>query len=112
MIIIMCIIPLNTPKLFFYLNCINGQDRQLIFELLVFIHSFIIIINLTPFFCLSAQWEWLSSSEEYVLGEPMYFEAQTAPLSQDERLYVHSCYATSERSHTSKPQFSVVKNFG
>ncbi|KAK2909889.1 hypothetical protein Q8A73_007604 [Channa argus] len=60
----------------------------------------------------NAQWERLSPSDEYVLGEPMYFEAEAPSMSTDERLYVHSCYATPEKSHTSKPQFPVVSNFG
>ncbi|XP_042346674.1 zona pellucida sperm-binding protein 3d.2 [Plectropomus leopardus] len=60
----------------------------------------------------NAQWERLSPSDQYVLGKPMYFEAEAPSMSQNERLYVHSCYATPEKSHTSKPQFPVVKNFG
>ncbi|KAK2844958.1 hypothetical protein Q5P01_011617 [Channa striata] len=60
----------------------------------------------------NAQWQRLSPSDEYVLGEPMYFEAEAPSMSQDERLYVHSCYATPEKSHTSTPQFPVVTNFG
>uniref|UniRef100_A0A3B5AJ90 Zona pellucida sperm-binding protein 3 n=1 Tax=Stegastes partitus TaxID=144197 RepID=A0A3B5AJ90_9TELE len=57
------------------------------------------------------QWERLSPSDQYVLGKPMYFEAEALPTAHDERLYVHSCYATPERSHTSTPQFPVVTNF-
>ncbi|XP_023140344.2 zona pellucida sperm-binding protein 3d.2 isoform X1 [Amphiprion ocellaris] len=60
----------------------------------------------------NAQWERLSPSDQYVLGKPMYFEAEALPTAHDERLYVHSCYATPERSHTSTPQFPVVTNFG
>ncbi|XP_033181475.1 zona pellucida sperm-binding protein 3d.2 [Mastacembelus armatus] len=60
----------------------------------------------------NAQWERLSLSDQYVLGKPMYFQAETSSLSQDERLYIHSCYVTPEKSHTSKPQFLVVSNFG
>lgn len=33
-------------------------------------------------------------------------------MPQGERLYVHSCYATAEKSHRSSPKFPVVKNFG
>ncbi|XP_041649750.1 zona pellucida sperm-binding protein 3d.2 isoform X2 [Cheilinus undulatus] len=60
----------------------------------------------------NAQWERLFPSDHYVLGKPMYFEAEGPSMSQDERLYVHLCYATPEKSHTSMPQFEVVKNFG
>nr|XP_033495763.1 zona pellucida sperm-binding protein 3d.2 isoform X2 [Epinephelus lanceolatus] len=60
----------------------------------------------------NAQWERLSPSDQYVLGKPMYFEAQAPAMSQNERLYVHLCYVTPEKSHTSTPQFTVVKNFG
>ncbi|XP_054637312.1 zona pellucida sperm-binding protein 3d.2 isoform X2 [Dunckerocampus dactyliophorus] len=60
----------------------------------------------------NAQWERLSPSDQYVLGEPMYFEAEGPTMPDDMRLYVHSCYATPESSHTSSPQFAVVKNFG
>ncbi|XP_070767889.1 zona pellucida sperm-binding protein 3d.2 [Enoplosus armatus] len=60
----------------------------------------------------NAQWERLFPSDQYVLGKPMYFEAEAPSMSQDERLYVHLCYATPEKSHTSTPKFPVVKNFG
>ncbi|XP_035528691.1 zona pellucida sperm-binding protein 3d.2 [Morone saxatilis] len=60
----------------------------------------------------NAQWERLSPSDQYVLGNPMYFEAEAPSMSQDKRLYVHLCYATPNKSHTSKPQFPVINNFG
>ncbi|XP_062279141.1 zona pellucida sperm-binding protein 3d.2 [Scomber scombrus] len=60
----------------------------------------------------NAQWERLSPSDQYLLGKPMYFEADAPSMSQDERLYVHSCYATPEKSHNSMPQFPIVNNFG
>nr|XP_046255999.1 zona pellucida sperm-binding protein 3d.2 [Scatophagus argus] len=60
----------------------------------------------------NAQWERLSLSDQYVLGKPMYFEAEATSASEDERLYVHLCYVTPEKSHTSTPQFPVVTNFG
>lgn len=67
---------------------------------------------LTASLCLSAQWERLSPSDHYVLGEPMYFEAEALSTSEDERLYLHSCYATRKMSDTSTPQFPIVTNFG
>lgn len=66
----------------------------------------------TLLFCFAAQWERLFPSDQYVLGKPMYFEAEAPSISQDKRLYLHSCYATPEKSHTSTPQFLIVKNFG
>ncbi|XP_034067275.1 zona pellucida sperm-binding protein 3d.2 isoform X2 [Gymnodraco acuticeps] len=60
----------------------------------------------------NAQWERLSPSDQYELGQPMYFEAKAPALSEDQRLYVHFCYATPERSHNSTPQFQVVANYG
>ncbi|XP_074539859.1 zona pellucida sperm-binding protein 3d.2 [Halichoeres trimaculatus] len=60
----------------------------------------------------NAQWERLFPSDQYVLGEPMYFEAEAPSMSQNRRLYVHRCHATPEKSHTSTPRFEVVTNFG
>ncbi|XP_032374442.1 zona pellucida sperm-binding protein 3d.2 isoform X2 [Etheostoma spectabile] len=60
----------------------------------------------------NAQWERLSPSDQYMLGYPMYFEANAKSISPNERLYVNLCYITPEKSHTSTPQFAVVKNFG
>ncbi|XP_061884709.1 zona pellucida sperm-binding protein 3d.2 isoform X1 [Entelurus aequoreus] len=60
----------------------------------------------------NAQWERLSPWDQYVLGEPMYFEAEGPPMPDDMRLYLRSCYVTPDKSHTSAPQFAVVTNFG
>ncbi|XP_054477469.1 zona pellucida sperm-binding protein 3d.2 isoform X2 [Anoplopoma fimbria] len=60
----------------------------------------------------NAQWERLSPSDRYELGTPMYFEAEAPSMSRDKRLYVHLCYVTPEKSHTSTPQFPVVQNYG
>ncbi|XP_028281012.1 zona pellucida sperm-binding protein 3-like, partial [Parambassis ranga] len=65
--------------------------------------------SLTP---RTAQWDRRSPSDAYVLGQPMFFEAEGRHLSEDERLYVHACYVTPEKSHASTPRFAVVKNFG
>ncbi|XP_026040172.1 zona pellucida sperm-binding protein 3d.2 isoform X3 [Astatotilapia calliptera] len=65
--------------------------------------------SLTP---RNAKWERLSPSGQYVLGKPMYFQAEALPMSHDERLYIHSCYATPEKSHTFTLRFPVVRNFG
>ncbi|KAL6109528.1 uncharacterized protein ACO6RY_12632 [Pungitius sinensis] len=60
----------------------------------------------------NARWERLSPSDRYVLGQSMYFQAEASSVSRDKRLYVHSCYATPEKSHNSTPQFPVVQNYG
>ncbi|XP_061675921.1 zona pellucida sperm-binding protein 3d.2 [Syngnathoides biaculeatus] len=60
----------------------------------------------------NAQWQRLAPLDRYVLGEPMFFEAEGPTIPQDMRLYVHSCYATPNKSSTSTPQFTVVKDFG
>ncbi|XP_069032054.1 zona pellucida sperm-binding protein 3d.2 [Embiotoca jacksoni] len=60
----------------------------------------------------NARWERLSPSDQYLLGEPMYFETEALPAAPDQRLYVHSCFATPEKPPASTPQFPVVKNFG
>ncbi|KAG7475665.1 hypothetical protein JOB18_035381 [Solea senegalensis] len=60
----------------------------------------------------NVKWERLFPSDQFVLGKPMYFEAEAVSISPDKRLYVHSCHVTPDNSHTSKLQFPVVKNFG
>ncbi|XP_041843864.1 zona pellucida sperm-binding protein 3d.2 isoform X2 [Melanotaenia boesemani] len=60
----------------------------------------------------NARWEKLPPSGHYMLGEPIYFEAEAPALSYNQRLYVHTCFVTPEKSRTSKPQVSVMKNFG
>uniref|UniRef100_A0A3B3VN22 Zona pellucida glycoprotein 3d tandem duplicate 2 n=1 Tax=Poecilia latipinna TaxID=48699 RepID=A0A3B3VN22_9TELE len=68
-----------------------------------------------PAVCLTrppAQWNKLSGSDHFLLGEPVFFAAEAQSLSRDERLYVLSCYATPEESPTSTPQFPVITNFG
>ncbi|XP_068613561.1 zona pellucida sperm-binding protein 3d.2 [Brachionichthys hirsutus] len=60
----------------------------------------------------NARWERLSPSQHYTLGTPMYFEAEALSMSQDKRLYVHSCHVTPEESPASAPQSPIVTNFG
>ncbi|XP_076006520.1 zona pellucida sperm-binding protein 3d.2 [Genypterus blacodes] len=59
----------------------------------------------------NAQWDRLSSSDPYMIGKPMYFQAEVSSMG-DGRLYVHSCYATPKKSHNSTLQFPIVTNFG
>ncbi|XP_047455068.1 zona pellucida sperm-binding protein 3d.2, partial [Mugil cephalus] len=60
----------------------------------------------------NAQWKRLSPSDQYVLGQPIYFEAEAPPMPPNQRLYILSCYATAEKSHASTPQFPIVANLG
>ncbi|KAM4600429.1 zona pellucida sperm-binding protein 3d.2 [Polymixia lowei] len=60
----------------------------------------------------NGQWERLSPSDQYVIGKPMYFEAEAPSMSKNKRLYIQSCHVTFKRSHNSVPQFTVVENFG
>lgn len=70
------------------------------------------VVILTPSSSCLAQWERSPPFERYVLGRSMYFQAEVPSVAPDKRLYIHSCYATPEKTHTSTPQFMVVKNFG
>ncbi|XP_031431969.1 zona pellucida sperm-binding protein 3-like isoform X2 [Clupea harengus] len=67
------------------------------------------VYTLTPF---DAQWKKLNLSDWYAIGRPMYFEAEGPPLDRDGRLYIHSCHVTPNESHSSKPIFTVIDNFG
>ncbi|KAM4581056.1 uncharacterized protein PAE49_005724 [Odontesthes bonariensis] len=60
----------------------------------------------------NARWEKLALSDHYVPGELVHFEAEIPGVSHDERLYVHTCHVTPDKSHTSTPQISVIKNSG
>ncbi|XP_056142981.1 zona pellucida sperm-binding protein 3d.2 [Lampris incognitus] len=60
----------------------------------------------------NAQWKRLSPSSQYLIGKPMYFQAEGPSMTADERLYINSCYATLKKSYTSMPQFPVIENFG
>ncbi|KAG9335425.1 hypothetical protein JZ751_004747, partial [Albula glossodonta] len=60
----------------------------------------------------SATWERLGAMEGYVIGQPMYFEARALSVSEDERLFVPTCYVTPSRSPPSALRFTVIENFG
>ncbi|KAL2084483.1 hypothetical protein ACEWY4_020001 [Coilia grayii] len=67
------------------------------------------VYTLTPF---DAQWRKLNASDGYAIGRPMYFEAEGPPMDRHQRLYIHSCHVTANKSHTSKPRFTVIEKFG
>ncbi|XP_037532468.1 zona pellucida sperm-binding protein 3d.2 [Nematolebias whitei] len=60
----------------------------------------------------NAQWKELSRSHHFVLGQPVFFQAESNLSNDDERLYVHSCYVTPEESHLSTPRHPVIGDFG
>ncbi len=58
------------------------------------------------------RWERLRRNGSFVLGEPMYFEVSAAYISEDERIFVDSCYATVSTDPKSIPQHDVIYNYG
>ncbi|KAG7318077.1 hypothetical protein KOW79_019112 [Hemibagrus wyckioides] len=59
-----------------------------------------------------AQWNRLSPSEAVVIGQPMYFQAETLYVPEDERLFVHFCHVTTNSSRVSSPHVNVINNYG
>lgn len=59
-----------------------------------------------------AMWRRLPPTEAYTIGNPMYFQADGPPLAEDERLFVDSCYVTTNSSHLSMPRYTVIENDG
>ncbi|KAB5532807.1 hypothetical protein PHYPO_G00124440 [Pangasianodon hypophthalmus] len=59
-----------------------------------------------------AQWNRLSPAEAFVIGQPMYFEAETLYVPEDERLFVHFCHVTTNGSGVSTPQVKIIDNYG
>ncbi|XP_022518293.2 zona pellucida sperm-binding protein 3d.2 isoform X1 [Astyanax mexicanus] len=59
-----------------------------------------------------AQWNRLDPAEGYVIGHPMYFEAEVGSVSEGERLFVQSCHVTVNSSHISTPRITIIDNYG
>ncbi|KAF5890408.1 zona pellucida sperm-binding protein 3-like isoform X1, partial [Clarias magur] len=59
-----------------------------------------------------AQWNRLSPGEGFVIGQPMYFKAETLYVPDDKRLFVHFCHVTANSSHVSTPQVKIIDNYG
>ncbi|KAJ8384454.1 hypothetical protein AAFF_G00204750 [Aldrovandia affinis] len=60
----------------------------------------------------NAQWESLAPTQGYVIGEPMFFEARLLSFSEDERLFLTTCYVTPSWNASSAIRFTVIENFG
>ncbi|XP_072316853.1 uncharacterized protein [Eucyclogobius newberryi] len=60
----------------------------------------------------NSQWEVLSPEHEVILGEPVYFVAQTGTLLAGERLYVDSCHVSSSKDPSSSPRVDIISNHG
>ncbi|XP_056617628.1 zona pellucida sperm-binding protein 3d.2 isoform X2 [Triplophysa dalaica] len=59
-----------------------------------------------------AMWKRLSPTDAYTIGDSMYFQADGPTLAEEERLFVDSCYVTSDISHLSMPRYTVIENHG
>ncbi|KAA0702806.1 hypothetical protein E1301_Tti016582 [Triplophysa tibetana] len=59
-----------------------------------------------------AMWKRMSPTDTYTIGDSMYFQADGPTLAEDERLFVDSCYVTSDSSHLSMPRYTVIENHG
>lgn len=46
------------------------------------------------------------------MGKPMYFEAKTLYVPDDERLFVHFCHVTANSSRDSMPQVKIIDDHG
>ncbi|KAJ8287595.1 hypothetical protein COCON_G00002540 [Conger conger] len=57
-------------------------------------------------------WERLGSTESYMLGAPMNFEASTTRLSRMDRVSVTTCHITVSKDPYSVPRMDVIENFG
>uniref|UniRef100_A0A3Q3FRG3 ZP domain-containing protein n=1 Tax=Labrus bergylta TaxID=56723 RepID=A0A3Q3FRG3_9LABR len=57
-------------------------------------------------------WEPVPEGQEFVLGELVYFIAQSGVLLAGESLYVDSCYATSTKDPDSQLRVDIITNYG
>ncbi|MBN3315234.1 ZP3 protein, partial [Atractosteus spatula] len=68
-------------------------------------HSFVLLTT-------NSRWIRLSPKDEYFLGQPMYFQTTAYFATAEQRLYIHSCYATEKPDQHSQPRFLVIDNLG
>ncbi|XP_046689394.1 zona pellucida sperm-binding protein 3d.2 isoform X2 [Silurus meridionalis] len=59
-----------------------------------------------------AQWNRLSPTEGFIIGQLMYFEAETLYVPDSERLFVHFCHVTTNSSRDSLPRINIINNHG
>ncbi|KAJ8289728.1 hypothetical protein GJAV_G00004590 [Gymnothorax javanicus] len=77
--------------------------------------SFYKSINSERIFSLVAcneRWERLGSTESFVLGGHMNFEASAPIVSRTERVSVTACHVTASKDPHSMPQMNVIENYG
>nr|XP_057909396.1 uncharacterized protein LOC131105372 [Doryrhamphus excisus] len=60
----------------------------------------------------TAEWEPIMTGHSVVLGEPVYFVAETGTLLPGERLYVDSCHVTNSKDPKSTPRVDIITNHG
>ncbi|MBN3292016.1 ZP3 protein, partial [Polypterus senegalus] len=53
-----------------------------------------------------------SEAKEYHLGQEIHFQAVSYPNSTRQWLFLHSCYATPSPNPNSRPQYTVIDNYG
>ncbi|KAG2462612.1 PEAR1 protein, partial [Polypterus senegalus] len=52
------------------------------------------------------------SEAKYHLGQEIHFQAVSYPNSTRQWLFLHSCYATPNPNPNSRPQYTVIDNYG
>ncbi|KAG2463171.1 ZP3 protein, partial [Polypterus senegalus] len=63
-------------------------------------------------FLIDATFSKPSEAKEYHLGQEIHFQAVSYPNSTRQWLFLHSCYATPSPNPNSRPQYTVIDNYG
>ncbi|XDV15595.1 hypothetical protein PO909_015646 [Leuciscus waleckii] len=59
-----------------------------------------------------ASWNLLPAGQSFDLGKPVCFEAKSSSMGTRKRLYLNSCFVTSNPSAWSAEKYSVIENYG